>query len=215
MSTRFTHLASRQTKQKLVKLLFGHKYSGKGPEAHRKLDGAAYSYSQLRNAYLQRLQEIHPDKYKANANNNRQANSVNNEADYVGFDEQHHRFVKLQDAWDQYEAVIRVLKRAGKAIDEDANFTLFGVGCSFADSPQERELRNEITDQACRGWLSSGALPERTLDDNCRTQPPLPLCDDDLFISSVEEVAPNPPKTKGRRRSLVDDAMRLRKRPFG
>ena len=106
-----------------MKLLFGHKYAGKGPEAHRKLDGASYSYSQLRNAYLQRIQEIHPDKFKANAkSNNRAISSNHNEKnDYFAFDELHHQFVNLQEAWDQYEAVIRVMKRAGKTIDSADN----------------------------------------------------------------------------------------------
>ena len=37
---------------------------------------------------------------------------------------------------------------------------MFGVGCSFDDSPEERDLRNDIMDQACRGWFSSGAIEE-------------------------------------------------------
>ena len=63
---------------------------------------------------------------------------------------------------------------------------MFGVGCSFADSAQERDYRNEIMDQACRGWFSSGALqstssinPKRN-----RAKKVIPLCDDDLFVFS-------------------------------
>ena len=41
---------------------------------------------------------------------------------------------------------------------EEGNFTMFGVGCSFSDNDQEKDLRNEITDQACRGWFSAGAI---------------------------------------------------------
>jgi len=38
---------------------------------------------------------------------------------------------------------------------------MFGVGCSFDDSPTERDLRNDIMDQACRGWFSSGSIAHR------------------------------------------------------
>jgi len=37
---------------------------------------------------------------------------------------------------------------------------VFGVGCSFADTPEERIRRNEIMDQACRGWFTDGYLQE-------------------------------------------------------
>jgi len=49
-------------KQTLVNLLFKPMYSRKGPDAHRKLDVASYSYVELRDAYLKRIQLIHPDK---------------------------------------------------------------------------------------------------------------------------------------------------------
>lgn len=47
---------SRQVKQELVRLLFGKKYSRTGPEGHKKLDSAAYSYAELKSAYLEKLQ---------------------------------------------------------------------------------------------------------------------------------------------------------------
>jgi hypothetical protein len=37
---------------------------------------------------------------------------------------------------------------------------MFGVGCSFSDNETERALREEITNQACRGWFSAGQLAE-------------------------------------------------------
>jgi hypothetical protein len=45
------------------------------------------------------------------------------------------------------------------------NFTMFGVGCSFADSPEESARRAEIMDQACRGWFPSGSIPARGVGD--------------------------------------------------
>ena len=47
---------SRQVKQELVRLLFGKKYSRTGPEGHKKLDSGAYSYAELKSAYLEKLQ---------------------------------------------------------------------------------------------------------------------------------------------------------------
>ena len=63
MSTRAASVATSQTaKRTLVNLLFQSKYTRKGPDAHRKLDVASYSYVELRDAYLKRIQLIHPDK---------------------------------------------------------------------------------------------------------------------------------------------------------
>ena len=65
MSTRAASVATSQTaKRTLVNLLFQSKYTRKGPDAHRKLDVASYSYVELRDAYLKRIQLIHPDKFE-------------------------------------------------------------------------------------------------------------------------------------------------------
>ena len=61
----------------------------------------------------------------------------------------------LQDAWMDYETLAKVMKKVDNK-GADASFTLFGVGCSFSDNDQERERRNEIMDQAGRGWFSAG-----------------------------------------------------------
>ena len=70
----------------------------------------------------------------------------------------------------------------------DNDFTLFGVGCSFSDSPQERKLRDEIMDQACRGWFPSGTLThsdgEKTIKEVMKSpqQSYTKLSDDDMFV---------------------------------
>lgn len=179
MSSRITsNVSSRQNKQELVRLLFGPKYAGKGPHAHRMLDSSIYSYSDLRKAYLERLQEIHPDKLKHQIS---RRNCNDNNANL------HSQFVELQNAWDKYEEVAKLLQRVGKP--QESNFTMFGVGCSFADSPQERARRDEITEQACRGWFSAGSLAEGTSEITGQqgSHEAVPLCDDDLFVESTSE----------------------------
>ena len=70
-----------------------------------------------------------------------------------------------------------------------ANFTQFGVGCSFSDSEEERALRTEITDQACRGWFSSGLVSAGSNDDDKskgdgreKAQNRKSLIDDSIFV---------------------------------
>ena len=139
----------------------------------------------------------------------------------------HLQFIDLKHAWEEYHASVRIIQR--KKNDErtsnnmecptddefwevDDDFTMFGVGCSFADSEEERALRAVIMDQACQGWFSSGSLTgEKALgyDDNANTatdskqqqkflsQPQLKLCDDDMFVSDDEQSAKeDPPKNK-------------------
>lgn len=178
MSSRVTSsLSSGRCKQELVRLLFGPKYAGEGRGGHQKLDATIYSYSDLRKAYLERLQAIHPDKLK-----HRHNGSPNGSSTAV-----HSRFVELQDAWDKYEEVSKLLQKVGKP--EEANFTMFGVGCSFADSPEERAKRDAITDQACRGWFSAGSLVDvdSTVAVVKAEGKAVPLCDDDLFVESTGE----------------------------
>jgi hypothetical protein len=67
MTTRAASVAnSQRAKQHVVNLLFKSDYSRKGRDAHRKLDFASYSYADLRDAYLKRIQAIHPDKVAHN-----------------------------------------------------------------------------------------------------------------------------------------------------
>lgn len=203
MSTRaVSAVSSRRAKQELVRLLFGKKYRRGGPEAHRKLDPSIYSYSDLKQAYLQRLQVLHPDKLK-HVDNQEVANSRNE------------KFVELQSAWDNYDEVARMLQKVGDA--ETSNFTMFGVGCSFADSPEERALREEITDQACRGWFSAGSIAEssvaKTNVANDANLQATSLCDDDMFVevdADGEHVSKRAGSKSNRRenRSLVDAYIR-------
>ena len=140
----------------------------------------------------------------------------------------HLQFIDLKHAWEEYHASVRIIQRKKnddlttnnmKSTDDDEfwevndDFTMFGVGCSFADSEEERNLRTRIMDQACQGWFSSGSLTgEKALgyDVNTNTatdskqqqkslsQPQLKLCDDDMFVSSEDEQSAkeDPPKNK-------------------
>jgi hypothetical protein len=169
---------SRQVKQELVRLLFGKQYARTGPAGHKKLDSAAYSYSELKRAYFARLQEIHPDKKKSSIPEVEEDSSTKNTK----------VFHELQEAWERYEEMAKPME---KVQADQTNFTKFGVGCSFSDSEQERALRTEITDQACRGWFSSGLLSAEESSSNTQsneeTPPTTPtnvtsLLDDNLFV---------------------------------
>jgi hypothetical protein len=137
---------SQRVKQELVKLLYGKQYRKTGQEGHRTLDYSLHSYNDLKKAYYERLQIVHPDK-------RRNVNTVQQERDRK-------EFRQLQHAWCEYDAIMKSMMKVAGGDGESANFTLFGVGCSFSDNESERSLRNEITDQACRGWFSSGLLTE-------------------------------------------------------
>ena len=162
--------ASLRAKQELVRLLFGREYSRRGPQAHRLLDHSIYSYADLRAAYLERIHFLHPDKKNANSSSSSSSakpaiedeNDGNRTTDAA-------RFVELQEAWNRYEEIAKMMKKVGQGSRDgnarvDANFTMFGVGCSFSDNEEEREMRNRIMDQASRGWFSAGELSERTED---------------------------------------------------
>jgi DnaJ-class molecular chaperone len=184
---------SRQVKQELVRLLFGKQYARTGPEGHQMLDYSMYAYGDLKKAYLERAQEIHPDKNKSN-------NVVDKNSK--------HQFHELQDAWDKYEELAKAMKKVSSNTNgETPNFTMFGVGCSFADTEQERALRNEITDQACRGWFSSGSISATSsgsIHDDEETTPiyfkAVSLVDEDMF----EEVSEDHSREKdGKERSRL------------
>jgi DnaJ-class molecular chaperone len=145
MSTRIAGSSSHRAKQQVVKLLFGAKYSGQGANAHRMLDHSIYSYTELKTAYLERVHKLHPDK------NNHIHNHKKKESAKI-------KFVELKEAWQRYEELAKTMRRVEKGDNEASSFTMFGVGCSFSDNDEERAQREEIMDQASRGWFSSGAL---------------------------------------------------------
>jgi len=139
------------------------------------------SYSRLRAEYLKKVHAMHPDKTAHARRRNEddgeddKTSSSNNDGKHVNDD--HIRFIELKNAWEKYHASVDGGRRdkryswngdcfsADDDDDEDiddVNFTMFGVGCSFADSPEERDLRDEITEQACRGWFPSGAILSRS-----------------------------------------------------
>jgi len=180
-SRAFRAASSQQLKKEVVRLLFSHKYARKGPEGHRKLDPSIYSFADLKKAYLGRIQEIHPDKLLQS--------HQHDTADALK-----QSFQELQGAWKKYEDLVKLMKAPGNG-DEEANFTMFGVGCSFSDTEAERTLREEFTEQACRGWLSSALLSESSERNQAADVPSswkikqISLLDEALFtdVTKVEE----------------------------
>ena len=159
MSTR-TIFSVNRARETLVRLLF--------PSSTSSNRNTRYSYAALRDAYLIKVHELHPDKIR-HEQVGAAARSEN------GFDTRKERnnvssskFIELKNAWDEYDKIIKLNKlhsnsnlstdKSTTQSENEASFTLFGVGCSFADSPSERNYRNEIMEQACRGWFSSGSL---------------------------------------------------------
>jgi len=192
---------SLRAKQELVRLLFGSQLGRRGPQAHRLLDHSIYSYQDLRSAYLKRIHELHPDKKRANKDVHMQHKQQNSDATNTP-DDDTSRFVELQEAWIRYEEIAKTMKRVGKGADTkgeasrlkiDADFTMFGVGCSFADNEQEKELRSKIMDEAGRGWFSAGQLSEttgvhgNTGAEGTRQRPATSLTSDDMFCDAESD----------------------------
>jgi hypothetical protein len=144
MSTRAASAtASLRAKQDLVRILFGPSQS----LGVLSSDAASkYSFADLRGAYLQRIQQLHPDKKHPESCPSRQ-----------DFDQVHL-------AWKKYESFAKrsLLPSSALSTSSDANFILFAVGCSFADNEQERQLRIQIMDQAARGWFPGGEIAAST-----------------------------------------------------
>jgi len=192
-----TAATSRKVKQELVNMLFGKKYKKTGPEGHRLLDYSIYSYNDLRKAYLERLQVIHPDKHRHAST----ASSNQMEAPATTTNEDPKKeFQKLQEVWAKYDEMAKSMMKVSGGDGEAANFTLFGVGCSFSDNDFERQLRSEITDQACRGWFSSGLLAENSQDNSGTTQggafpKRTSLVDDSLFVEESKVSGESTAKT--------------------
>jgi hypothetical protein len=201
---------SRQTKQEIVRLLFGQKLSKTNREGHKLLDYSIYSYADLKKAYLGRVQEIHPDKLKQTR-----------DADHAHLEQNRQSFHQLQNVWEKYEEMAKAMKTFNNGKAASSNFTKFGVGCSFSDSEEERALRNEITDQACRGWFSSGALAATSTQEEPETAkvPPVSLADDNMFESaadsesgSTKNEATKAQESSGRKLATLIPGVKIRKR---
>lgn len=161
MSTRAASATlSLRAKQDLVRVLFGAELCKKGPKSHSLLDHSIYSYADLRSAYLERIQKLHPDKQRSQQPASLKAPQRRGVEDNSQVITDASRFAELQEAWNRYELIAKVSKRVGKGEgrDVDTNFTMFGVGCSFSDTEEEREKRAKIMDEASRGWFSAGVI---------------------------------------------------------
>ncbi|KAL3777002.1 hypothetical protein HJC23_006777 [Cyclotella cryptica] len=173
MSSRVTNaIASRKARETLLRLLFTTNH---GTPAETEASNH-YSYTKLRAAYLAKVHAMHPDKLQSrhrNSNNNDNLNESHNSQNKNADNNAHLKFIELKNAWEEYDAIMKDHVKlshhprtddASSSSEQDTiandmgSFTLFGVGCSFADNPQEREYRNEIMEMACRGWIPSGSL---------------------------------------------------------
>jgi len=244
MSNRITSaIFSRRARENLVKILFGNNTSTskstlegvKDIDRHshknrrrRRCDASnstgtnmkRHSYSQLRSAYLDKVHSMHPDKLQQNRTQNKE--------------DVHIQFIELKNAWEEYHSSVRIVQRKSndksiQSLDNDDDndyweedgdsFTLFGVGCSFADSQAERDQRNKIMDQASRGWFSSGSISVANRNDDTKnksydtkqhaTATTLSqLSDDDMFISTDQCTNEDSPI---RRKHLVDNLFRKKR----
>lgn len=176
---------SRRIKQRLANVLFSEQFSKQGKDSHRKLDFASYSYDDLRQAYIQKVQMLHPDKLQATKNNTTDLQHPYDATKWKDAQEisswrvveetmrkqksrdLQDRFVDLKEAWDEYEKIAKLMKNKSDRDTQD-NFTMFGVGCSFSDNPDEQRRRSEIMDQAGKGWFSAGQIGEAA---NEKSQP--------------------------------------------
>jgi len=184
---------SRDVKKKLMKLLFQENYSAIGSKGHDR-----YSYEDLRREYLKRLQVIHPDKINANSTMDANRRQFENQQQplkdanaFLSKEELKKEFQELQSTWDRYEELSKSMMKVIHGDGATANFTKFGVGCSFSDNEEERALRTEITDQACRGWFASGLVSSGLSAENDGNS------DSDGFSHNVTS----------KQKSLIDDSM--------
>ena len=255
MSNRVTSaIGSRRARENLVRLLFQKSKKDQidahaGAIDHRR----RHSYSQLRAAYIELVHTIHPDKF-----------AFYN--DDEGKEECQRKFVELQSAWEEYHASVREVRRdrprnidrrsrmSGDNNDEknddafdddslnnveDENFTMFGVGCSFADTPDERDRRDKIMEQASRGWFPSASLSFRDItgdgerdysnnefkvesrrdedDDKMHScldtyAPRVPLIDNNMFVSEEEQSNIKKEVVSSRKVSLIQNVDKFRRR---
>tara|TARA_B100000524_G_scaffold330380_1_gene216210 strand:+ start:241 stop:486 length:246 start_codon:yes stop_codon:yes gene_type:complete len=64
----------------------------------------------------------------------------------------------VQAAWERYASARGVRRRIGPT-DDAPTFAAYGVGCSFADSPEEQLSRRHFMDLAARGELPRATIP--------------------------------------------------------
>ena len=248
MSTRAgSATASLRAKQNLVRLLFqptnsstssssctvtetfGGRFtslSSSSSSSSMDATAAAYSYCDLRTAYLQKVQELHPDKsyyhkHRPSLSTSKTESTDSNSSSHSNAPLQKSLFQQVQEAWKLYESYAKSSnecfaaswnknKSSGNATATtsteqpafDANFTMFGVGCSFADNEQERQYRNFIMDQASRGYFTTGEISCNDVVTTCRsnntssfienqyhrsftTNTTNQICNDDLFDVST------------------------------
>lgn len=172
---------SHRVKQRLVRLLFRHKYASKGRSAHHIVVDDA-SFQDLKKEYLKRLHAIHPDKHSLTF-------------DSLTHKESNRDVSELVDAWSAYEKLEKnvFLKTQNDNCNRmvQSDFIRFGVGCSFADSPKETMMRSEIMDQASQGWFSYGKLTEKISDNDISrsetSSKNTSLIQDDWFIEEEKE----------------------------
>ena len=189
MSTRVTCAASKRAKETLIQLLFPQQQAKRGKDAR-------YTHLQLRMAYLQKVHIMHPDKQRSSS-----LESIPNKST-------HEKFVQLKNAWEAYDVSARMFqKQARRNLDNDDDnnddFTMFGVGCSFSDSSEEKELRNEIMEQACKGWLPYAALSHSDTEVKSPQQSCTKLSDDNMFMQEQSPEASN--STNVTKKSLVQN----------
>jgi hypothetical protein len=201
-------------KRKVIQLLFGpHSHELCNRDNHcPPLDHTKYSYSDLKAEYLDRIQQLHPDKIKG-------CPAVREAARLS--------FVQLQEAWNKYDEAAKLMKKVKNCGSEtSANFTMFGVGCSFADNDRERSLRIEYMDQACRGWIPSAALASGLTSElssvqsvkpnkgaSCTFENRISLMNDDDFVvvDSVEKKVKPASSSESKSRSLLGHLPYFRK----
>lgn len=238
MTTRAASAAfSLRAKQDLVRILFGPKNSNRnnGPELHRLMDHSIYTYNDLKREYLKRIQTLHPDKRRSERNDdNNEKQQLHGCSEIQSNESNSSDFVELQDAWKKYEGIAKLTKRTNRGLDDnvEGSFTMFGVGCSFSDNDTEREIRNEIMDQASKGWFPSGEIGcgkhDNRMNHNSNDQKKSsfhdriqqkmkPLLNEDFFEESGTDLEKSescdvPTPTRSSRSSLVDHLIPLNRR---
>ena len=201
----------------------------------------SYSYNELKMAYLKRIQDLHPDKYyhhttttttqqppqtSKSTNNMKQQSQTNPSLNKNKcLLENEIEFRELQEAWTNYDTIMKQSKKINCGNLLESNFTMFGVGCSFSDNPQERQYRTEIMDQAGRGWFSAGSIPQQTTTTTTDKQQQqksfkqIRLTDDELFtidsssLSSSSSSTDKQQTLKTRPKSLIDHMIKSQKKP--
>jgi hypothetical protein len=111
------------------------------------------SSAELKRAYLRRVKQLHPDS-----------------AGGVGPPQ---AFLELQSAWELYQTTVGANLSQG-------SFTAFAVGCSFADTEEERAERQGVMEAAALSGFEKlqAALPQgpptAVADSNATVEAPNP-----------------------------------------